>query len=75
MDITDYQKIKFYDLKDPFDEAGFQSLSIFITRSCANASISFMNGNTMGCHQVNASNIDELNDKLADFFAAMKEKG
>lgn len=73
-DITDFQSLRFSDLKDPFNSSKVDNIDISIGRYSCMATISFNNGNTHGSHRIDGTNFQDIVKKLDDFFIAMKEK-
>lgn len=73
-DITDFQSLRFYDLKDPFSSDKVENIDISIGRFNAMAIIHFGNGNTQGNHRIDGTDFKDIVKKLDDFFISMKEK-
>ena len=74
MDITDFQELKFYDVKDPFTWDGLQSIDVHFGRESIYADISFANGNTTGNHTIYATTPKEIMEKLDEFIETMRLK-
>ncbi len=73
LDITDFDQIKFADLRDPFNKSGFQCGTIYFSNTAMNVELSFTNGNTTGFHMIHAMNFKELFEKMQEFFDSMPE--
>jgi hypothetical protein len=75
IDISKLQELKFFDVKDPFAWDYWQNISIDIPKAgVIHATIFFQNGPTQGSHDITATDIPDLNEKLIGFFEAMKFK-
>jgi hypothetical protein len=73
-DITDFQSLRFYDLKDPFASDKVENIDISIGKFNCMAIIHFGNGNTQGSHRIDGTDFKDIVKKLDDLFVEIKDK-
>ena len=73
IDITNLQNLLFSDVMNPFNKDSFEAIDIHISKYRFNATVSFKNGNTYGNHFIEAYSIEELQEKINQFFLQLEQ--
>jgi hypothetical protein len=67
------KNLLFSDVKNPFNKDSFEAVDIHISKYRVYATVPFKNGNTRGDHFIEAFNVEELQEKLNQFFAQLEQ--